>query len=283
MPNWVYNSVNVTGDTEEIDKFISLINTKPALVDNDDWNATNSPFSFHSFITPDESVTNEEYHGNHGSEVDPITGSRKVVGDTRGNWYNWNVANWGVKWDASSIVRHTSTSIKLDGSGTSQNAVSIQFETPWSPPDPVFRAMVEQFPELHFDIEYEEEQGWGGTYEGENGDLTALETWDIPNSHADYVARSREDSCNCSVEEETEYWYDDCPRKTPDPVYHYEVVVKTIYQVTAPDKDSAKAVVEAHESDYELPKDSKVISSSYNAVYEITEGEQVENEEPTDE
>jgi len=47
-------------------------------------------------------------------------------------WYQWRVANWGCKWDAS--TSHLDE-LRVDpGSGTAH--LSWTFETPWSPPVP---------------------------------------------------------------------------------------------------------------------------------------------------
>ena len=66
-------------------------------------------------------------------------------------WYGWAVANWGTKWDASSV----SVPDVLE-SGESAS-VSYFFDTAWSPCEPVIEAMSEQFPELAFRATFYEE------------------------------------------------------------------------------------------------------------------------------
>jgi hypothetical protein len=61
-------------------------------------------------------------------------------------WYNWNVANWGTKWNAYDI------SILEDG--------VLQFDTAWSPPEPIFVTLSEKYPELEFEAKSFDE-GWG--------------------------------------------------------------------------------------------------------------------------
>ena len=87
-----------------------------------------------------------------------------------------------------------------------------RFQTAWSPVNEIFAVLSEQYPKLTFDYEYEEEQGWGGSAVWGNGELLLEEEYDIPNSHADYVARDRE--CYCVSEDDPEYWYSDCPVDT---------------------------------------------------------------------
>jgi hypothetical protein len=48
-----------------------------------------------------------------------------------------------------------------------------------------------------------------------NGVTVEIRAWDIPDSHADYAERDNPDGCPCSYEEDTTYWFDDCPGKAP--------------------------------------------------------------------
>lgn len=54
--------------------------------------------------------------------------------------YDWNVANWGTKWDAETT--HVDDSALLDG------YVTLFFATAWSPPTPVIHAMQAAHPRL---------------------------------------------------------------------------------------------------------------------------------------
>lgn len=49
-------------------------------------------------------------------------------------WYDWNIKNWGTKWDASSA--------ELTQKG---KVLIFEFETAWSPPVPVFEYIAEHF------------------------------------------------------------------------------------------------------------------------------------------
>lgn len=49
-------------------------------------------------------------------------------------WYDWNVKNWGTKWDASSV--------ELTQKG---KLLIFEFETAWAPPVPVFEYIAEHF------------------------------------------------------------------------------------------------------------------------------------------
>ena len=65
------------------------------------------------------------------------------------SWYPWAIANWGTKWGAYS----TSQLEQIDG------GIRFSFDTAWSPPEPIFEKLAEEFPQLTFDIAYFDE-GW---------------------------------------------------------------------------------------------------------------------------
>lgn len=56
------------------------------------------------------------------------------------NWYNWNVVNWGTKWNAYESKTYRALSTK-------ENSVYIvlTFQTAWSPPYPVASAIMNRF------------------------------------------------------------------------------------------------------------------------------------------
>jgi len=56
-------------------------------------------------------------------------------------WYEWSIENWGTKWNAYS---------------TSQYGNAIAFDTAWSMPDPIFRALSARYPKLTFRVDYAE-------------------------------------------------------------------------------------------------------------------------------
>ena len=86
MPNWCNNTFNVEGDKETIDKFETYLDEK----NGKDW---------FDFFAPTPVELKED------------------------GWYEWNVSNWGCKWncDAQDWSR--------DG-----NTISFWFDSPWGPP-----------------------------------------------------------------------------------------------------------------------------------------------------
>lgn len=216
MPNWVYTKIDVSGDPAEIKRLMD----KAGKQHPEDYNAetkevvysTDDVFSFWNFIAPPaEAVESGEYFGTNGF----VEG--KVVGKTPNNWYEWNNANWDTKWDACD------QSLSFDEKKPDE--VSYWFSTAWSPAEPIFEAMVKEFPELDFEIYWEEEQGFGAELSGFGGEISLVKEWDTPESHADYVYQDKEDSCICANDDDEDEWYDDCPRENdnnqpePDVVY----------------------------------------------------------------
>lgn len=60
--------------------------------------------------------------------------------------YTWCLDNWGTEWWASEVeyCRYKS-------------ALSYSFDTAWSPPIPVIKKLIKDFPKLKISIEFEEE------------------------------------------------------------------------------------------------------------------------------
>lgn len=152
MPNWVYNSLVITGEADVIAKIKEQVSapyetqhfdfvsgtSKPAKVEQ--------PFSFWNIIKPTDIGA---YHD-------------KADGDQSGrdHWYNWNLRNWGVKWDASDV----------DDSGEEDATTLVYtFSTPWGIPNEAMLALSEQYPTASLELEFEEETGWGGTIVYDNG------------------------------------------------------------------------------------------------------------------
>lgn len=65
------------------------------------------------------------------------------------NWYDWSIANWGCKWNASSC----------DEIHTTEDTVCFMFSTPWGTPNVWLEKLAEN---IHFHLAWEEEQGYRG-------------------------------------------------------------------------------------------------------------------------
>lgn len=77
-----------------------------------------------------------------------------------GNWYDFQVANWGTKWDVSC------DSVEIDEDGLGFNGT---FESAWSPPIRIAEALVEQGFEVTL-YYYEPGMGYVGKFEDGSDD-----------------------------------------------------------------------------------------------------------------
>lgn len=190
MANYVFNSITITGKPEHLQAFQEQARFEER------------EFSYWNFVTPPkEALDSGEYWETNGWK----DGER--YGNTHNNWYNFNCREWGTKWDSVDVEPIW---VKEELKDT---LIGWTWQSPWSPPTPVFKAIVAQNPELAFEFDWEEEQGWGGRAVGVAGEFIITKEWDIPDAHDDYVNLGWEDRCQCESEDDSEYWYDDCPRK----------------------------------------------------------------------
>lgn len=205
MPNWVFNTVTITAETEaEKDSFKEQM-AKPHQESHTKMDGTvkedtvEEVFSFWNLKPPPKSaIESGEYFATHG-----FSASGVELGHSKNNWYEFNYREWGTKWDAcySEIESENKTTI------------AYNFSTAWSAPEPIFKAIRYRYPNLHVHIHYQEESGWGSELESdEEYGYTVLESWDIPSSHAEYVGRDQEDNCVCAYEMDEEELFSDCPR-----------------------------------------------------------------------
>lgn len=261
MPNHVYNSLQASGTAEDLQALKDKLETKPRFALEDDWvSMGTSQFSYHSFVTPDESITQDEYHEKHGSGPDG------PIGHTAGNWYNWNNNHWNTKWDAYDVDLNWHFDSNKD-----LTSLTVSWQSAWDAPYPVFKAMVEQHPTLDWDFEWQEEQGWGGQAVGQDGDFSVTKEWDIPNSHADWADIGKTDECRCSWGDDPNDYFTDCPEYEPDTPVKFTIEVTTRYVVESTTEERAKETVEAYESGYEMPEHSQVLDVEYNKTIEVKE------------
>ena len=164
MPNWCNNDLHVTGDKESIKKF-RLAAKGPTQTYNDfreegsKWPekldsirlkamAEQLPdpgpvteFSFHALFPVPEEIRRFPYDCNQANKIREKLGLEK-----QGGGYSWESENWGCKWGASEATIWS-------GEDT---ALHYGFDTPWGPPEPFIQKISEDWPDLHFELHYEE-------------------------------------------------------------------------------------------------------------------------------
>jgi hypothetical protein len=179
MPNWVYNSLAIQGSPEEITKLKTQLN-QPFTRQHDQWNPDtgqmevsdttyNNPlFAFWNIVKPTDLETyNLQKDPNHDDSIIDFKGN---------NWYDWNVRNWGTKWDVANKdgdSPYNDTSME-----ETDRSIIYNFNTAWSAPKAAILNLSSQYPELIFNLFYEEETGWGGEAEIMNGKAIRQEEYD---------------------------------------------------------------------------------------------------------
>lgn len=137
MPNWITNVIQAPE---------TVIN---ALLSPADDNHEEPYVDFNNIVPMPENV----FRGDLGRK-------EKEMFPGELNWYGFGIANWGTKWNACKTIR------------ISEDRVS--FQTAWSHPEPIIKALSEKFPEDTILVAYaDEDLGYNfGVYEIKNGVIT---------------------------------------------------------------------------------------------------------------
>lgn len=139
MPNWVKQRI-VFDSTDDLNKVIKAI--KPSIIKEGEPDV----FSF-DWLIPQPKTIEEcpaEFLLNPPTEEEFL------------DWYNWRNTYWGTKWDACEPYIEDNT---------------IWFDTAWSPAEPIYSAIQDKFPDIHFIAEFAEEQGafFCGEFDSDSG------------------------------------------------------------------------------------------------------------------
>jgi hypothetical protein len=117
MPNWVSNTLNISGDENKIaiiKKEIANEETKEVI----DFNKI-VPMPPHS----------ETFFADGGVGIE----EREKYG--KNNWYDWSVENWGTKWNCCETVL----------SDEEEDKLSYYFDTAWDPCVPIAQAIAKKY------------------------------------------------------------------------------------------------------------------------------------------
>ena len=203
MPNWVFNNLTIEGSELDILRLKKQVGQKytrefaQETADGKKYEVvtySNPIFSFWNIIKPEnmDAYLNEESTGVPDNPEDPDAWFKS------NNWYDWNIRNWGTKWDVAVTddEEYPETKILED----EKDIVIYKFDTAWAPPIPVIKKLSKQHPNLKFTLGFEEETSWGGEMDFTNGEVVR---------EYDYAFR-----CECGEEWKEEPELDDegqCP------------------------------------------------------------------------
>jgi hypothetical protein len=135
MPNWCSNTIEIQGTKEQITKFVSFLEEK----NGKEW---------FDFFIPTPTELKEE------------------------GWYEWNVQNWGTKWNCDA-----QDWMKVENPNENESSVTFWFDSAWAPPIALYE-YIESNTQLNITASYHEE---GMTFVGEfkNGSDDYYEYTDI--------------------------------------------------------------------------------------------------------
>ena len=184
MPNWVFNGLTIEGNPDSVNKLKEQMNAPFKRVHDSVWDSETKTviekevsypapvFAFWNIIKP----TDLEAYNKQSDYTLPMTEQLKFAGD---NWYDWNVRNWGTKWDVAVSEEDRNPDTYYEEADNGDNKVIYyNFNTAWSPPHPAIAELSKQYPDLLFTLSYEEETGWGGECEFLRGEQISTSEYD---------------------------------------------------------------------------------------------------------
>jgi hypothetical protein len=178
MPNWVYNGLTIEGNPEQVEALVVQMN-KP-FVDSikpqgdlsyaiEQIKYINPIFSVRNIVAPTDldAYRLQPAQSKLPSSHDDWWSDTQEIAKTDNSWYNWNLRNWGVKWDVAVAEKNTNPDTYMEGpvDNGDNKVVYYHFETAWGIPLSALEKLSAQYPSLLFTLSYEEETGWGGEME----------------------------------------------------------------------------------------------------------------------
>lgn len=181
MPNWVYNGLTIEGNPDLVNDLVRMMN-RPYVMIHDNWNMEtkamevtqttypNPVFAFHNIINHRQQGIDDLEYVKQPDHSLPIEEALQFKGN---HWYDWNVRNWGTKWDVavSDDNKYPDTYMEGPTPNGENLVVFYNFNTAWSPPFPAMEKLSAQYPSLLLTLSYEEETGWGGECEFLRGEM----------------------------------------------------------------------------------------------------------------
>ena len=194
MPNWTSNKIIVTGPKEALDKFISdgHKNEGKERVEGCD-------YSFSSWIPQPETYRKYDTT-NHPDGKGLRLGEKSIIWDENSpivteelieaykvataeqkakygvvGWYEWNVVNYGCKWDSGFNLKRISDTV-----------LHFEMETPWTAPLAFANTLSKRYPELSFEVRSHYEEGFNEVYLYQAGDRFEVDTDYIQSKIYDY-------------------------------------------------------------------------------------------------
>lgn len=142
MPNWCTTKMTITGDAQELKKFLDGI----AKTDDGEYSILDTYYPCPEVLCNTVS----------GWFSDPVEAEKHIAQEAENianygyaNWYDWRVAKWGTKWGdrESRLMMYTT------------NEAEFRLISAWTPITIGMMEVSTQFPSLYFVMEHDEEAG----------------------------------------------------------------------------------------------------------------------------
>jgi hypothetical protein len=153
MPNWCNNNIEITGPKNKLEELSK---------------ACGEGLFNHILPIP------EELSGTQSPARDEDKKKNKALKEKHGydNWYDWNVNNWGTKWDCSGEDSFYQNEIK-DGDTDFHGKLCLAFDTAWAPPIGIYEELIRK----DFGVKafyYEPGMDFAGLWEDGNDDCITV-------------------------------------------------------------------------------------------------------------
>jgi hypothetical protein len=153
MPNWCTNTLLISGEYDEVQRLLETVE------------ADNTSLSLSKLLTTPEELKNTTAPSRNPEE------EKQRLRDLYGavDWYDWQVNNWGTKWDVEARIigdTHAAANhVFLSKLKESKRVVTMEFDSAWAPPTPVIKHLAKQFPNTNIYHTYDES---GSDFSGYN-------------------------------------------------------------------------------------------------------------------
>ena len=180
MPNWCENILSVSGESASISAFRLKARGRKQTYGDPEYYKEGSWEGFDSIRVkalysdpPELGVETElSFHSlfpipNHIRALPYDALTAKMICEAMGvsyetSGYQWEINNWGVKWGASEVSVNEELATYLE----------YGFLTPWGPPELWLAKVAKDWPELTFELAYDEPgMAFGGSVQYEGGKL----------------------------------------------------------------------------------------------------------------
>lgn len=127
MPNWCDNTITISGPRDKIRTLMTLATTKKGLLN--------------AMVPQPDNI----FLDNLGQKERELCKSQGIP-----NWYDWNVANWGTKWDVDT------DGLEFNDLGDGTAEIAGYFESAWAPPVTAYFEFLKQNPDCDIAAYYYE-------------------------------------------------------------------------------------------------------------------------------